>query len=175
VGEQNGQKTLRDMKLSFALRDYENWNQAASKEMDWIRKLRAMEITFISAFYAVLLVKQDTSLLLGTISLILIIIMFMLLEARVTADLETINQIMLGLEEKLSSPDLEAFNREILNWTFSTTLYMEKRPSLKTRFRQTIKAACSTNAVLIWHGFMIFAVALFWIIRFCLEPRCWLS
>ena len=170
--EQNVEKTLTDMKLPLVLRDYESWNQAASKEMDWIRRLRGMEITFISAFYAVLLVKQDTSILLGTISLILIIVMFMLLEARVTVDLDTINQIMLDLEKNFSCPDLDAFSREILTWTFSTTLYMEKRPSLKTRFCRTIKAACSPNTLLIWHGFMILTVALFWIIRFWIDTGC---
>jgi hypothetical protein len=170
--EQNVEETLTDMKLPLVLRDYESWNQAASKEMDWTRRLRGMEITFISGFYAVLLVKQDTSTLLGTISLILVIVMFMLLEARVTVDLDTINQIILDLEKKFSCPDLDAFSREILTWKFSTTLYMEKRPSLKKRFCRTIKAACSPNTLLIWHGFIILTVVLFWIIRFWIETRC---
>jgi hypothetical protein len=170
--EQNLEITLTDMKFPLVLRDYESWNHAASKEMDLIQKLRDMEITFISTFYAVLLIKQDTSILLGTISLILIIVMFMLLEARVTVDLDTINQIILDLEKKFSCPDLGAFSREILTWTFSTTLYMEKRPSLKTRFCRTIKAACSPNTLIIWHGFMILTVAVFWIIRFWIVTRC---
>lgn len=165
MSEQNGEQTLSDMKLSLVLRDYDNWNHAASKTMDWKHKLRGWEVTVISAFSAALVTEISISPI-TVIPLFFIVGVLMILDARASVDLKMINDIILGLEQRLQCTDLEEFRKHILNWRFSTTLYHERKPKSFETYKQTLLALIKEPTLRIWH-FPLIAFALIWFLWFC--------
>lgn len=144
---------LARMKLSLVEHDYTRCTEYIHRYWERRNQLRSLEVTLISALAVVVYTRPSVPSL-TVLCLYFVVLVFYLLDARISVSMRLMIGIVLDIEKRLQVTEMADFVHTLKHWTFARTY----SAAIRRPLYRSLPVALLEKELLLWHGGLAVAV-----------------